>query len=923
MRLQTTLLSALAAVCALGVGWLALSVGGSSRPLGKGESLTVETADPGASDGGLLAEEVAALSDFEVEGSGVSATGDLPVGEVRATARREAALASSLQEWSVRLFVEDQKSGEPVVDARVLEVFLGGEPLAEERDWRAMTSDKEGRLDLIVRLDASDPGPGESASPRLDLRLGAEGYSVAVVASLAVALSGGVDAADIARADADLDGAPSRVVQLQPAASLVLDVLGAPQSGSGELALWYASKARREEPDLSLAWPLAPAESDSSAEAADRSDSGVSVQVSAASGGARRVRFGGLPSGALSIALAVEGYPLALQQALTLLPGEELHESIELTQGENAAGVVVDLETRQPVGEVQVHAIPEIPWISERINRRPYPAVTTDSSGRFILVGVPEGKLGVELITPDGASHARHLTVVKGNHARKHELRVRGTAALAGTLVLPSEAALVDPQVLVTTAEAASSVRFVDGRLQVLGNGGPGVLAEVNVRDRSFVATRVPSGRKLIVHAIADGMTHGTASVPPLKLDDTREGVRLYLAERQAIEFRVTASTGEVVTAIRASFFGPRHVGALDGDAANSANARKGRASRWLPWVELDVDPSGVFRADPALARIEQVRIAWEDRAKARFDWTGAALDDVPTFELIPDPIVLVEVAGENGAAVAGARVVAQPVDLSAVTAVGDASKGRESRGGPRAFTDAFGRARLKLTADKDGRTSERYELRVSATGYQAAAGIELGASDALPSPPIEVILAPAEVVVPGTITGRIVRRNGEPVVSPRFDGMRGGSAHVSQHSFVIRGVRPGRAKIVVHAEGFEAQKLAPIRVQPGERVDVGEVVMNWASRVDVKVLNAKGKPVPSASVQLVRMSKKVTRRTDLPRAIQFPSRGRPAGVYRRTGVARVPWRLVVKHRGHKPFTKVIRVKKALESIDVALEAIP
>jgi len=308
------------------------------------------------------------------------------------------------------------------------------------------------------------------------------------------------------------------------------------------------------------------------------------------------------------------------------------------------------------------------------------------------------------------------------------------------------------------------------------------------------------------------------------------------LAERHPRPFRVVSTTGEAIHEVRASFYGPRY--AADGPQAPPAAAAKGRGkkrraggvsgARWLPWTTLEADAAGVFLADPPVAAIERIRLRWETRAKGDFDWAADGAGDMPTFELTPDPVVHFQVLGSDGLAVRGARILATPDGGASA----DGARKR-SREGSRATTDAFGRARLALGLGENGKPmAEQFTVRVVAAGYAPAEGLTVRQKDAVPAPAIEVQLERAERVLPAEITGRLTRRNGEAIAAPRFDGLRGGSAHIDGHAFTLRGLRPGKARIVVHASGFESLKPDPVQPRAGDPPARAGTTMIWASPV-------------------------------------------------------------------------------------------
>ncbi len=808
-------------------------------------------------------------------------------------------------EYRAVLLVSDGANGQPVTAAGVTDVLWQGEPLSPESGWRATDADDDGMIEVVCRLPEGAQGAESDPDMRsFDVRVAAAGYvgaaATGVLAELEVALDMGPSGEDQGALTGELarDTGLVREVTLYAAGALVLDVFDAPPSAEGSLVLWFAPSAKGRKPDVELTWPIG---------AAAAKAQGVALMPSV--GGGTRLVFEELPPGPLSLALAVEGAPVALQQALQLKSGEQLKESLRVQAGEVANGIVRDLVTKTPVSGVTVIVSPLVEGLTQRIDRLPYPAQVTDDRGAFSIPGLPLGGLDVELHTRDGAKHPREVVILEGNIARRHELNVRGSASLSGKIEVTGGLALSAVKVLVTTGEAAAGVRAKAKGFSLREEFGFGVYAEVDPSTGRFTAPAVPSGRKLVVHALASGSAYAIAHVSALKLDEARDGIEISLEPRHKVSFRVESSSGEPVTAVSVNFRGTIEAGLPGGT--------KRTVSRWSPAEDLEIQSDGLFTALPAFSTPQKVRLRWEGRARADFEWPVGTLEEIPTFTLVPDPIALVEVRGNDGVAVAGARVRASM--SKSVPSPRKSGKGTTSS----AVTDEFGRARLPLPLGDDGAVPPLMDLRVTARGYTASSGLTVDGRDALPAPPKVVVMERAELVEPAVITGRLVRGNGEPLLSPKFDGLRGGAAHVEGHAFELRGIRPGRVRVVAHCDLFESQAFKRLNLQPGERYDVGEIVMRPATVLSVSVKDSKGRTVKDAQVQLARLSPKKAGRKDLPKRVKFPGQADARGAFTRRNVPRATWRLVVKHRGHVTHQASVRLTKAKQRVQVKLKAQP
>ena len=809
------------------------------------------------------------------------------------------AVGRGLVEVRATLLVSDGSNGLAIEGATVTEAFWQGQPLDPREGWRGTSSDSRGLIELVCRVPvatALNPEVAHEFDATLDVRVAASGYIGAAATDVDALLESEIRASPAGRAAQD-DG-PVHEILLYPASSLVLDVLGAPSGAEGVLALWFERSAKAKNPDLELSWPPGQAEA---------KDRGVSLALSA--GGAVRLVFRDLSPGPLSVALALEGFPVALQQALTLQSGEQLEQSLQVEEGEVANGIVRDLASKTPIAGITVIVSPLLEGLNQRIDRLPYPPQVTDERGAFSIPGLPLGELAVELHTADGVKHPRKLVILKGNMARRHELNVRGSASLSGRVELSGGLSSAGLRVLVTTGEDAAGVRARENGFFIAKKFGRGVLAQVDPRTGKFAAEAVPSGRRLVIHAMADGSTYTSAKLPALGLGESKEDIQLSLEPRPRVHFRVETTTGEPVTAARVSFKGSI--------AEGLPNAQTRTVSRWSHAVQLEVRSDGLFAAAPRMASPEKIRIRWEGRTHEDLDWPEDGLDAVPTFTIAAEPLMLVEVHGSDGVAVPGARVRAEFSKPGATSA--KRGKGPSSV----AVTDDFGRAQLRLPLAKDGTDPGPLDLRVTARGYSASVGLQVDKRDALPRPAKLVVLERAELLEPAVITGRLVRGNGEALPAPRFDGLRGGAAHVKEHSFELRGIRPGRVRVAVHCDRFESLSLPTLRLRPGEHYDVGEVVMRHATAFSVTVKDSKGRPAKNAQVELLRLPVAKGGRKGLPAKFRFPAKANARGTFTRRDVPRAKWRLVVKQRGHVTHQELVRLSRAKQELLVHLKATP
>ncbi len=639
-------------------------------------------------------------------------------------------------------------------------------------------------------------------------------------------------------------------------ARLLVRCDGYPVGATGQLYLWNDSDGRRSDADRAVDWP-----------------------------GTAEFTVDALEPGPLSVALSVPGFPVVTRQALFVAGGETLVVDIVARDGETARGIVVDLETGASVADVRVVARPEVSGLRPEIERDPYAPVTTGLDGRFEITGLPRGQVDIQLITSDGATHDRDILVIEGNATREHRLSVRGTASLAGR-VLPGEgASLVGLSVVATTRDSARRVRRGETGLRVPEGGVAAVLGP----DGGFSLDRVPSGRRLALVATSDDALVTMLEISALGRGEEREGVVLDLTARERLRFRLT--TGDAAP--------PSEVSAqLNGDRPSGGRG-------WSSRARLTADEDGGYTLAAEVGSPTRIRLRAEGFLETVADWPSdlAPGSPPPTFELRPSRRLTVEVAGAHGGALRGARVrVFTPPPDASPTASAGGSGGRGRTAGTSERTDAYGRATLDLDPDGD------WLVRVDARGYQARTDLTVPAGS---NARMRVVLDELPRVEPARVEGRIVRAgSGAALNELRFDGLRGGTALVEGVRFELVGLAPGpNVSVVVHSRGFESFRLPISDLEEGARVDVGELVMRGATRVDITVFAEEGSALRDASVRLDRLPKAKGGRDEVPPFVRFPGRAEGAGLYRRESVPRATWQLVVRRRGYRTHSQELEVQ--------------
>ncbi|MEM1449886.1 MAG: hypothetical protein AAGI22_12285 [Planctomycetota bacterium] len=791
---------------------------------------------------------------------------DLPAAEVR---RAEAAIepealavGPATRTVEACLRVVDRSTGEPIAGATVSRVWLDRARLANvekagEAGWSVQPSGEDGVLRLTW------PSSGERD---VQARIEADRYVLGVVGGLGedAGARAGATTDDVREASELLGGV--RTVSLLRAARVLVEPLGF-DADEGVAMLFEDGDARDRRPDEVERW-----------------------------NGEERVTFEGVEPGLVSVAMSVAGEPLVVRQSIAVGPGEDVVVPLEARRGETLRGRVVESSTRTPLEGIAVLARPALSGVHPDVEGAPFEKVLSAGDGSFEIDGVPPGKVLLKLVPPYGPSVDRTVTVIEGEGTRTRELGIPGSASIEGRVVAPDGASAAGIEVACLPASELRSLRIEGGDSldsKEIGRRGGLVRADADGR---FRFDAVPSGRTLAIVATGGGAS-GAVTLQPPRVGELRRGVEVALGPIEPATFRVADSDGRPVHAIDVS-----------------VRWALGPAGLWSPWKD-EQSPDGAFQVEVDRQQVRRIRVRAEGFLPLDVSWpeTEGVRAVQPTFTMTPALGLDVEVADANGLMVRGAWIVAMPSeyddDPSSRTA-------RRARRGSR--TDSLGLASLVL--DREG----PWTLRTGRAGYVTQSRqVEVRPrGDSGSEGPREVfVLEPDEPPAPAVVEGTLVRwGTGGSIPAVEFDGLRGGSAEIDGATFRLVGIRPGSVSIVARPQGFESVRLPLDRLDPGEVRNVGEIRTRGATRLDVRVKGADGKPIRDARVRLVSRSPEKGGRAGLPRRLDFPRRADRTGAYRKSAVARVRWTLVVDRKGFKRKVTQVKVTGSRQTVEVTLE---
>lgn len=599
------------------------------------------------------------------------------------------------------------------------------------------------------------------------------------------------------------------------------------------------------------------------------------------------VTFDDVEPGLVSVVVTVEGEPPASTLGAHAIAGKVTDIEVRAVPSGMFSGKVVEIESERPMSGVGVTIQPERSGLDRVVETRPFERTYTDARGRFSVPGTPTGRMRAHFFPPDGLHVEREVVIAEGDITRERTFRIRGYASLTGRIDVPAD---VEPSSVEVAAVAKGDARrllgmaLLDSPLE--RSRAPGVLIGVDEQGR-FHAGSVPAARPLVVIARVPGMQLAHAEIaPPLDSGEERGGVVLRVGPPDRYEFRVVDQAGIPVGAI-------------------SASVEEGLAGRYAwkkkPPMERADGQYDVLALSPSPRR---VRIRADGYASLT-----ARLERGATYELRRSRRVHFDVVGSHGRAVHRAHLVATEID--------DDHRDEFVPQKRRAVTDPFGRAAMELDP------ALRWRVRAEADGYLATDAGTIEPTDEAPASfPLPVVLEAAPKPEPARVTGRLVRAGtGAPLAGLEFRGLRGGTFSSDGAEFELRSIPPGPVRIIATSRGFEDVRLPVDELGAGESIDVGEIRVHAATRLDVLVVDARGDPVENANVRLVRLPASKGGRADLPRRVRLEKvRGR-AGLYRREAIARVEWRLVVDHGSKRRARRTVNVTGARKRVRVQLEA--
>ena len=223
-------------------------------------------------------------------------------------------------------------------------------------------------------------------------------------------------------------------------------------------------------------------------------------------------------------------------------------------------------------------------------------------------------------------------------------------------------------------------------------------------------------------------------------------------------------------------------------------------------------------------------------------------------------------------------------------------SRGRESTSDR---ADAFGRFEI------DRLNPGTWDVRAWAEGYDDIGRNELTVE--LPyEGEYELVLEPEPIEATASLNFEVVHGGtGRSVPGLRVNGTRGGVVQLNGRQVDVRGIRPGRTRLRVQAEGFTSVDLPRVDLLPGGHRDLGRVELFPSAEARITVRDPEGKHVGKASVILEPLPLGLGGIGDDRDSVRLRE---DKGSYRAGRVPIGAWTLVVRKKQHATLTLPVEV---------------
>ncbi|MHC4377669.1 MAG: carboxypeptidase regulatory-like domain-containing protein [Planctomycetota bacterium] len=582
-------------------------------------------------------------------------------------------------------------------------------------------------------------------------------------------------------------------------------------------------------------------------------------------------RFDGLRPGAVALATLVPERAPRVESGWTVLPRNETQATLYLDPGADLAVRVTSGNTQLPVEQVRVRVQPEVQGLAGDVEENFERVEYTGPDGESLVAGLPTGAATVTVRTPWGAYKRDELTLDAGRNLL--EFDVREPARVSGEVFDPDGAPVGGATVALVRHGQRRDASF--DNIEATERGEQPLGAE-----HSLQVTRADGLGRFSFDGVPTEENVWLVALPPLD----EEGV-LFPGNAR---LRNLPPGGELATARVELRFGGSVQGVLRDPEGLPMPAQEVELHTYLAnsrrtWETALTDEEGRFEFPSAPEGAGQLRAEVEGFRRVDQQIAVPPGDTLTQdLDLVSDLVLAGRVVDPDGFAVPYAYVRLE-----------------RERNSSNDRADAFGRFEI------DDLSPGRWQVRAWTEGYDDIGRNELTVE--LPyEGEYELVLEPEPIQPTASVNFEVVHGGtGKTVPGLRVDGTRGGVVQLNGRQVDVRGIRPGRTRLRVQAEGFSSVDLPRVDLLPGGHRDLGRVELFPAAEARVTVRDPEGKHVGKASGILEPLPVGLGGIGDERHSVRLRE---DDGSYRAGRVPIGAWTLVVRKKQHATLTLPVEV---------------
>lgn len=534
--------------------------------------------------------------------------------------------------------------------------------------------------------------------------------------------------------------------------------------------------------------------------------------------------FADLEPGEFTLTATAPNGGVRTEAGVRAIPGEIVELSVDVGPGSIVEGQVTDLRHGEGMPDVSVRAEMMIDGVLDS-EARVFLArgATTDTNGRYRIEGLGTGDARIVFETPDGVPAIRRIEVPERGSRLELDVEMGGLVAVEGIVLDPDGSPVPGTRVSLIPEDRFEGLEGLEIPW-FEGEGDPDRRVTAD-RDGAFGFENVVPNRLYVLHAEVPASRPGLIPRAPkpkrLSLDTELVTWNVKLLEGAELTARIVNASGEGIAGARLearakSKAGRLPLGHVFADAEGYATLLG------LPTGELHLTASALGHES------HEMRMGIGE---------GAETSGIE-FQLAAASALDVIVRDAYGRGIGGAVVRLEYAEESTPPSGPPPRDTKHS-----SISDPSGSARFEGVPEgpwylSAGSAHYRMEdKRLVFTPTEDAIVLDLEEREQRPS---------------ASATARVFVGSGYE--SPRFLEVKGlPEAQVDRDGTYLRvtGIRPGRHRVRLRAEGCVPLQLERVVFAPGDEVDLGELRLTPGFELSVRVLDDQGDRIRNAQVTL------------------------------------------------------------------------